>query len=250
MADALEDEGVIVWVLDVSQAWPGKSRIAKTIRIDTYPTKLENFPMNESVIFDLSRLYMNQQREVVTALCKALFNYKVNLPKSKRRWHFIMFEECQLYLKQSSMRSNASAEVLRLITVGRNYKIRYGLITQFPSSVDKLPVKMTKQRYFGYTDEPNDKAYLSSFIGKDRAEELETMTVGQFYYKKGRQIEKISTPEYKRKIEQIEEIQPQKPVRKIIPPYVPTKKSDNSSFGFGVLAIFVIVALAWICSKL
>jgi DNA helicase HerA-like ATPase len=193
LVDKLMQEGITCLVFDPSQAWQTKSSVPNYISIESLGQSL-SFDPGKSIIFDISKLYVGEQRQVVSDICKALFDYQVNLPEDKRQWYFVFFEEAQIYLQQGAMRSKAYAEVMRLVTVGRNFKIRYGLLTQFPSSVDKLPVKMSKQRYFGYTDEKNDKDYIQSFLGKELTEELKTLKIGEFYYNSGRTKERIQTP--------------------------------------------------------
>ena len=106
-----------------------------------------------------------------------------------------MFEDAQLYLPNHGLRANVYQEVMRLVTTGRNFNIRYGLITQFPSMVDKTCVKMTKQRYFGWTNEKNDITYLKAFLG-ERVSELETLEVGQFLYDYGKTTKRIQAPKF------------------------------------------------------
>jgi len=226
---------IVVYVFDASQAWQENSSIPYVIHIDKVPMTLDHFPITESVIIDTSKLYVKEQRQVVTDICKVLFTYKVNQPKEKRIWHFLLFEEAQLYLQPSSMRANSGAEVMRLITVGRNFRIRYGLVTQFPSTVDKLPVKMTQQRYFGYTDEKNDKEYIKEFIGKERSEELETFKPGQFYYKCGRTIEKIDTPLFKSTVK----AKPFDPCEKELCVVTPEEKQEEDFLKWALLILIL-----------
>ena len=192
----LMEAGISCYIFDPSQAWL-KSSITNIIVVSALPTDLV---VNQSTVFDISRLLVSDQKIVVSDFCKGLFAHQVNLPEADRKWCFVFFEEAQIYLQQNSMRANSSAEVMRLITVGRNFKIRYGLITQFPSTIDKLPVKMTKQRYFGYTDEKNDVEYIRSFLG-DQVEELKSLKLGEFIYNKGTTLEHVQFPEFKTDIQ-------------------------------------------------
>ncbi len=233
LAEQLIQAGVVVFVFDPSQAWVQKSSIPNFVEVSKLPQTM-NFAPDQSIIFDISRLYVEEQRKVVADFCKALFTFQVNQPYSKRREYFIFFEESQIYLQQSSMRSRAASEVMRLITVGRNFKIRYGLITQFPSTVDKLPVKMTKQRYFGYTDEKNDKDYIESFLGRELVEELKTLKIGEFFYNSGKIIERIQTPEFKTD---------RQPAALPVSLEEPTHNGDEEGAGLKGLVIFVGIIL-------
>jgi len=187
IAERLMQHGIIVYVLDPSQAWRNSS-ISKTITIPQVNKPTQINWKAESTIFDISLLYVKSQRKFTEAFSREIFDKAVHGFKPKV---FVMFEDAQIYLPNHVLRSNAAQEVLRLITCGRNYNIRFGLITQFASMVDKTCVKMCKQRYFGYSNERNDIAYLKAFLG-DRTSELETLEVGQFLYDFGKTTKRIS----------------------------------------------------------
>jgi len=199
LADRLIKAGVVVYVFDPSQAWKKFSNIKNWIQVRRGEYKLR-FPKKESVIFDISHLYVPEQREFVESFCRSLFIQRTFGPEPDH-WIFLIFEEAQIYLHQHAMRSKAYQEVMRLITVGRNpaYKIRFGLITQFAATVDKLCVKMTEQRYFGYSDELNDKKYLQNFVGKENIAKLDTLKVGEFLYDVGKVTKHIKTPLFQSK---------------------------------------------------
>jgi len=187
IAERLMQHGIIVYVLDPSQAWRNSS-ISETITIPQVNKPTQINWKAESTIFDISLLYVKSQRKFTELFCGEIFNKAVHGFKPKV---FIMFEDAQIYLPNHVLRSNAAQEILRLITCGRNYNIRFGLITQFASMVDKTCVKMCKQRYFGFTNEKNDIAYLKAFLG-DRTSELETLEVGQFLYDYSKTTKRIS----------------------------------------------------------
>lgn len=212
LAEILMENGVVVFAFDPSQAWMQNSSIPfyKTIDENTEKFWLKS---DQSIIFDISLLYVKDQRSFVEKIAKSLFMQKVKNPKV-RFWTVLIFEESQLYLQQSAMRSKAYMEMMRLITVGRNYKLRYGLITQFPSMIDKLCVKMTQQRYFGYSDEKNDLDYVNCFIPnedfyiiiKDPVDKKEkkvpamcTFQVGEFFYDVGAVTQRVKTPLFQAK---------------------------------------------------
>ncbi len=178
--------GVIVYVLDPSQAWMRKSSVPNVMRID-YPEKgLENITYRDghpsvSTVFDISRLSFPQRVEFANKFCKSLLDTRKNSDYDPPT--FVFFEEGQLYFYQGSMRSmKKQSYAVELITVGGNYNLRYGVITQFPSMIDKLLVKMCKQRYFGWTSEPNDIGYIEDIVGKKMAQELPKLHVGEFVY--------------------------------------------------------------------
>lgn len=95
------------------------------------------------------------------------------------------------------MRSKKYQEALWIVTTGRNFRIRFGLITQWCALIDKTVIKFPRQRYFGYSDEKNDKEYLRNFIG-DWVNELESLNVGEFVYDYGKTTRKVQVPRFRR----------------------------------------------------
>lgn len=178
-------DGAIVYVIDPSQAWR-KSSVSNLLDI-RYPEKgqvrftFKNGNARQSTVFDVSMLTYKQRIELTEKLCKTLLDHR---KRSERRPPtFVVFEEAQLIFYQGSMRSlKRHSNAVELVTNGRNFNIRYGVITQFPSMIDKLLVKMTRQRYFGWTSEPNDIDYIEEIVGKDEAQFLPTLEVGEFMY--------------------------------------------------------------------
>jgi len=151
LVQKLVENGITVYVIDASQSWLRNSPITKSVVVEPYGKQTISWRSNENVVFDVSRLYVKDQRRFVELFCSQVFNAHVQ--GYVRNWEFLVFEETQLYLPNHSLKSKVYQEVMRLVTSGRNFKIRFGLITQFASLVDKTVVKITKQRYFGYTDE-------------------------------------------------------------------------------------------------
>ena len=94
------------------------------------------------------------------------------------------------------MRSNWYASLVQMVTGGRNFKIRFEVITQFASMIDKDVMKYMKQRYFGYSDEPNDVDYVTGFLGREHAKQLDELKAGQFLYKFGKVVRQVENEPY------------------------------------------------------
>ena len=196
IAKRLMEQSVTVYVIDPSQKWNWmpKITIQEGMRV--------KFKDGISTVFDVSFLTYPQRIECANKTSKALLDAR------KRSQHdpptFVIFEEGQLYVPEGSLRPsrkhNVCNDVIELITNGRNYNIRFGIITQFPSEVDKLLVKMCKQRYFGWSNEKNDIQYIQGIIGKEWTKELATLDVGEFVYSYPRRgykaTQKIKVPEF------------------------------------------------------
>ncbi len=198
LADNLIQKDIIVFVFDPSQAWIKNSNIQNKLTLKE-ETKNVFFKLKESTIFDLSYLYVSSMQKVVEKICGGIFKEKINHPNFSSRI-FLIFEEAQLYFLQGCFKGlkNGPKEALRIYTVGRNFGIRCGLITQFPANVDKLAVKMAEQRYFFKTGEPNDLAYIENFVGKENVGTLKTLNMGECLYNLNGETEKIKVPKFKK----------------------------------------------------
>jgi len=112
---------------------------------------------------------------------------------------------------------------------------------------------MTKQRYFGATDEKNDKEYLKSFIGKQKSDDLETLKIGEFFYKKGRIIERVKTPLFKPTVvpmDKVVEIKKTEPPPKEMPTQVLKQTDDNFFYAFIITVMLIIMTMIyWLYSK-
>lgn len=193
----LIENGITVYVFDVSQAWSKNGPIAHTVEIFGNERTI-SFPVDSS-IFDISGLTTWKKLRFVNQMCKYLFDLHVHGLTSQK--HFLVFEEAQTYLPNGCMRLSTRRDspcenVLNVVTVGANYKLRFGLITQFPAMVDKTPVKIAQQRYFGWTWEKNDVDYLKAFMGKEWAAKLRDLQRGQFIAQLRNKIELIQTDVY------------------------------------------------------
>lgn len=188
----LIEHGVIVFVIDPSQTWKNNRDIESVLTIPQSDKPIRVDWRAESTIFDISMLYVRNQRKFVNAFCGEVFNkathgFKPNV--------FVWLEDAELYVPNNSLRSNDTQELLRLIGCGRNYNIRYGLITKFSAMVDKLVIKLCKQRFFGWSNEKNDLTYLKGFLG-DRSSELGDLQVGEFLYSYSGKIAKVKTERF------------------------------------------------------
>lgn len=188
-------EGIIVYVFDVSQAW-NSGPIRNIVEIEGNEKTVR---FVDSTVFDISGLNVRKKIRFVDTLCGHLYGQHVNVQTERKE--FIVFEEAQTYLPNGCMRLAIRREspcenVLNVVTVGANYNLRFGLITQFPAMVDKTPVKIAQQRYLGWTCEKNDIDYLKGFVGKNWADKLKNLERGQFVYQCRNRVELMQTEVY------------------------------------------------------
>jgi len=183
LAQILRLSGVIVNVMDVSQAWTHDTPIPQIATISNLPCNVQ-WNEDESCVFDLSRLTTKDRFDFVIAFCNDLMRSRTQNYVSTMRKVIVIFEEAQMYMPNGAMRSlDKYGPVLDLISVGANFGVRFGLITQFPANVDKAPVKITQQRYFGWTTEKNDLNYIKSFLTeKEDIDALKKLNKGEFIY--------------------------------------------------------------------
>ena len=196
LVQQLLDSRIACYVLDASKAWTHDSPIRNVLLVSE---RERRYAWNDSTVFDISSLSARKKVLFVNQLCHDIYEMHV---EGYARKEFIIFEEAQTYLPQGCLRlairrSSPCESVLDVVTVGANYGLRFGLITQFPALVDKPPVKICQQRYFGWTWEKNDIAYVKAFLGKDWIAKLQGLQKGEFIYQCRDVTQMIKTPEYK-----------------------------------------------------
>ena len=188
LAKELMEAGCQVLVFDSSKAWNDFGVRVIPCHKGEYQIR---FGARESVVLDMSELYVSEQRQLVQQVCRGVFEARVK--GNWKHWMFVVFEEAQTFLGNHSLRSRVYEEVMRLVSVGRNFKIRFGAISQFPAYIDKLTLKLMGQRYFGYTSDGADKEYIRRFIGEE-AEKLDSLEVGEFVYDLGKNVRRVKFP--------------------------------------------------------
>lgn len=193
-AETMMEEGVLVYVFDPAQAWQKQSSVPN---VSTIRNPDHIWLPKESTIFDISMMTIPDQQIFVENFCRTLFMDRARSAEDPPTW--LIFEEAQLYLPQGALRSRAFQEAVRLVSVGRNYGIKFCLVTPFASNVDKYIIKLCGQRYLGYTTEPNDIKYLKGYL-EERVEELKTLRPGQFFYECRGAKEIIYSEEYEAEI--------------------------------------------------
>ena len=190
IAEFLMALNVIVVVFDPSQDWIERSALKHMLQPrmnDLYVW--EGYVPQKSIIFDMSQLVEVEKEGFIEDFCKALMLQQSSTPKTDRKQYFLMFEEAHTYFPQGCMSARRHRNSTYMMTQGRNYGVRFGCITQFAALLDKKAMRYMKQRYFGYTDEPNDVNYIRQFFKKEERrwieETLPTLKAGTFIYKNG-----------------------------------------------------------------
>ena len=232
--------GVIVVVFDSSQDWLNRSSIAKYVAVK--PHARIDIP-RESVIFDISHIAILEQQSLVEDFCKRLMLLQAS--RTHRKQYFLIFEEAHGVFPEGCLKAKRFQNTVKMMTQGRNFAVRFMAITQFSSLIDKTAMRYMKQRYFGFTDERNDVAYLRSFLGKD-VEQLKTLEAGEFVYYFAGKTKKIQIKPYESEslpaLLHVPEIQP------ITPQPITTTKPHRSSESnlYSVFVALIFLAAIWI----
>lgn len=186
-ADQLRKSGIIVMIFDPSQDWITRYPISYIVKFlinrsdDALNGDLNRVKLKDA-IFDTSNLTTLQYQELADKFCWLLYKYQADLKPEFRQRFFIFFEEAQIVFPEGVMKAKRLQNVVRLATVGRNYGIRLGIVTQFAAMTDKNILRYMAQRYFGWTDEWNDVRRIETMVGEDDAKSLKTFRSGDFLY--------------------------------------------------------------------
>jgi adenosyl cobinamide kinase/adenosyl cobinamide phosphate guanylyltransferase len=169
----LGEKGIVCYIVDPSRAWldQGFEVVEVTKDQDSYRW------IGQNTVFDVSRLTNNEKVIFVDLLSAELLHGHMN---GVKQFEVAVLEEAELYIGNNSLRRKRLQNVLALLSNGRNFNLRAILISQVPSMVDKLPIKLTEQRVFGRLSEPNDQRYCKQLLGKEWVEQLKSLEVGTF----------------------------------------------------------------------
>jgi len=191
LASKLQRLGWKVIAVDNVGIWKDKSDI-KTIQF-VVDNKIKT--PTESIIYDISFLKIQQQRKFVEALAHYLWQSRVNVEPNQ--WVMLILEEAQLYMR--NVRGKESQELLRIMTAGRNRKIRCTAIVPDLAILDSVFIRLTLQRYhFKLAIEENGKRKFRNYYGKDFCRiATEGLDVGDCLYVLNERIQIIHVPEFR-----------------------------------------------------
>ena len=195
ITDILKRYGIIIYCIDPTRVWLNRRQDFNKINIPPISKHAEQITWQyKNTIFDTSMLSQDDQQKFTELFSQTLLNFQIQLAEPRPQiW--IWLEEAHTPLPSWALLSKKLTQTKRLVTQGANFSISFGLITQFCAEVSKLPVKATQQRYFGCTSEPNDTKYLRGFIGKEWAEQLRNLGVGEFIYNFAKIIKRFTVPD-------------------------------------------------------
>jgi len=243
-AEKLMKLGYVVKVFDISRAWL-KSSIPFFVEIKNNYSL--NFELYESLVFDLSQLVPKDIKHFISQVLAEEWLKQVNIPEDNRKCIVYIFEEVQILIPQGRLRSNEAQQILRLLTSGRNYDLSSIAITQRPALTDTSVFELCFQKYFARMNGENDLRKVASYIGFDRAKELENLRLGEFIYDKGSETKKISTIEFKPKTvpTKLNNISQSLPKQEIT---TTTRENDITLEGLAKLGMFLLwIVVVLVC---
>jgi len=178
IADRLMREQWQIIAFDNCGNWKRKSSIPQVQVIKNMDDKLA-LNDGKSVIFDIALLRLRNQKKFVENFLEDLWFYRVvTLPK---QWCMLVFEEFQLCAK--NLRGDLSQNLLRIMSVGANYKIRSVGITPDLALIDTAFIRLSQQRYhFRLGNEPNAKRRFRAYYGLDWCRVAKELDVGYCLY--------------------------------------------------------------------
>lgn len=228
LVDKLLRQGYIVKVFDNSQTWRHSS--VPNLRI--VKNNFGDIDFTKSCVFDLSMLYIKDQRRFVEYVVKTEFELQTQLPENQRQWMFYVFEECEMLVSTH----NRSEEILRLACTGRNFKMSYIVLAQRLAMVSPSLISLCGQLHIGQAHEENDLKKLRNWLG-NYVSELRDLTIGEFLYKHGKYAEKIQTDKFTSNIKpkQISE------TRKFA---IPEARTNNNKDGlYSLISTILLIAM-------
>lgn len=247
IADMLKRKGITVKVFDISRAWQKRSSIPNLVEVDTNSQlRLELY---QSVIFDLSRLTPQAAKDFITRVLEVEWRLQIDTPEEERKQIVYVFEEVQMLLPQGMLRSSEAQVILRLLTVGRNFQLGFIAITQRPALTDTSVFELSFQRYFARMDGQNDLKKIACYIETEKAKQLQSLKLGQFFYDKGTETKLIKTSKFESKVKP-SKVQLAQPIEKVEKKeeHKETTETDllrlaSIALQVGALAIFLLVVM-------
>jgi hypothetical protein len=234
IVDMFLKEGYVLRVFDNSQTWR-RSSIANLAIIKPYGNFEPQY--DQSYVFDISLLSLEQQKRFIENIVDNDFNYTACLNENERNWRIYVFEEAELLVGTH----DHSKTILRLVATGRNLNLSYIAIAQRFAMVSTNLISLCGQLYFGMMHEQNDLKKAYNWLGKN-TKELAKVDVGEFVrYSKG-QITKMDvelfTTETKPKLISVES-------KSILPQPIKTKEQTNIMplLRLGMIVCFIVLLL-------
>lgn len=118
IAEWLIANGIIVFILDPTQAWLKFSGVRHTLHIYSREEKQQIRWREVNTLFDTSMLSPKDQQAFIELFCATVMNKAIRRPKYQRPNTVVVFEECHTPMPNHALYSNKCQQTVRLITQG------------------------------------------------------------------------------------------------------------------------------------
>jgi hypothetical protein len=182
-------------VFDSSGIWKSKSSIPDVCTVRKKKDKVRMY-LDRSMIFDISLLLPRDQKKFLEQILSQIWVLRVL--QRPQRWCLIVLEEAHLYMR--NIRGLVSQNLMRICSVGRNWKIRTLAISPSLTGLDCEFVRLAQQRYhFRLGNEVNAKRRFRSYYGLDWCRECQNLDVGFALYVNKEKLEVWKIPEFQKR---------------------------------------------------
>jgi len=175
--------GYTVRCFDSSQAWL-QSDIPYYVNINSFmDLGKADIPLEQSCVFDVSALLPEEQAVFTGEILDR--DFEVARTEGLPNWTIYIIEEAQLVIPSGSLRSKYAQTTFRMVSVGRNFKQRFIMLTQRPADIDVKALSRVGQAYIGQHWEENDIRKLSRLLGykfEECRRALSSLQLGEFVY--------------------------------------------------------------------
>jgi len=185
-----------IMAFDSSGAWLKQSDIPiyATVNFDARTESFKIPLFNESVIYDMTLLLPSEQKLFVDIILLDLWHRQ--LETQNPIWHLVVLEESQLYCK--NVRGQVAENILRIMSVGRNQKVRVCCVTPDLALIDSSFIRLCNQRFHGKLSiEENGLRKYRLYYGSDWLRITKQHDIGMFTYLLRDKLKVVSVPFYK-----------------------------------------------------
>ena len=193
LASRLRQKGFNVIAFDNSGAW---KKISDLPNYKLVPSENKiKISLSRNMLLDMSLLRPSNQRKLVDEILEIFWLNAVN--SDSKTWQIAILEEFQLYGRW--LRGRLSENIYRIMSAGRNQKIRVIAITPSMALIDPLFIRLCGQRFhFKLSIEENSLRKFRRFYGNDNTRIVQSLDCGYaLHYLKGK-IKVVKIPLFER----------------------------------------------------
>ena len=185
-----------ILAFDSSGAWREQSDIPIYCVVN-FDARTESFKVplfDTSIIYDMTLLLPSEQKLFVDIILLDLWHKQ--LETEKQEWVLAVLEEAQLYCK--NVRGQVSENILRIMSVGRNQKVRVMAITPDLALIDSSYIRLCNQRFHGRLSiEENGQRKFRLYYGSDWLRVTKEHDIGDFTYLLRDKLKVVSVPYFR-----------------------------------------------------